>query len=101
MAASGIKKTTSYQPLISVANHCQGNVRRIASTSSNPENIRPTLDRLSWALSSPKDWGLRYAAVVSLAEIATPEALVALEQAIAQETDKVVLYRITTALEAL
>jgi bilin biosynthesis PecF protein len=80
----------------SVANHCQGNVRRIAARglgriaqiSNNPENIRRILDKLSWALSSPEDWGLRYAAVVSLAEIATPEALVALEQAIAQETDK-------------
>jgi hypothetical protein len=50
---------------------------------------------------SPEDWGLRYAAVVSLAEIATPEALVALEQALTQETDKVVLHRITTALESL
>ncbi|MBD0303579.1 MAG: hypothetical protein ICV85_15840 [Tolypothrix sp. T3-bin4] len=45
--------------------------------------------------------GVCQAAVVSLAEIATPEALVALDQAIAQETDKVVVHRITTALEAL
>lgn len=93
----------------SVANHCQGNVRRIAARGlgriaqiyNNPENIRRILDNLTWALSSPEDWGLRYAAVVSLAEIATPEALVALEHALAQETDKVVLHRITTALEAL
>ncbi|MBW4568095.1 MAG: HEAT repeat domain-containing protein [Tolypothrix carrinoi HA7290-LM1] len=93
----------------SVANHCQGNVRRIAArglgriaqNSNNPENIRCTLDKLTWALSSPEDWGLRYAAVVSLAEIATPEALVALQHALTQETDKVVLHRITTALEAL
>ena len=93
----------------SVANHCQGNVRRIAARglgriaqiSNNPENIRPTLHKLTWALSSPEDWGLRYAAVVSLAEIATPEALVALEHALTQETDKVVLHRITTALETL
>lgn len=93
----------------SVANHCQGNVRRIAArglgriaqNSNNPENIRRAFDKLTWALSSPEDWGLRYAAVVSLAEIATPEALVALEHALTQETDKVVLHRITTALEAL
>jgi bilin biosynthesis PecF protein len=93
----------------SVANHCQGNVRRIAARglgriaqiSNKLENIRRILDKLTWALSSPEDWGLRYAAVVSLAEIATPEALIALEQAIAQETDKVVVHRITTALEAL
>ncbi|MGI8503717.1 MAG: HEAT repeat domain-containing protein [Hassallia sp.] len=93
----------------SVANHCQGNVRRIAArglgqvaqNSNNPENIRHILDKLTWALSSPEDWGLRYAAVVSLAEIAIPEALVALQQALAQETDKVVLHRITTVLEGL
>ncbi|MCG6135889.1 MAG: HEAT repeat domain-containing protein [Nostoc sp. LLA-1] len=90
-----------------VANHCQGNVRRIAtrgigligSTSQNADMIRRTEEKLIWALLTPEDWGLRYAAVVSLQEIATPQAQAALQQAIAQETDKVVLSRITLALD--
>jgi bilin biosynthesis PecF protein len=88
-----------------VANHCQGNVRRIATrgigligrTSQNADIIRRTEEKLIWALLAPEDWGLRYAAVVSLREIATPQAQAALQQAIAQETDKVVLSRITLA----
>ena len=35
-----------------------------------------TFEKLSWALITPEDWGLRYAAAVSLQEIATPEACV-------------------------
>ncbi|BAZ30817.1 bilin biosynthesis protein PecF [Cylindrospermum sp. NIES-4074] len=93
----------------SVANHCQGNVRRIAarglgriaSTSRDTEIIGRAEEKLIWALLTPEDWGLRYAAAVSLQEIATPEASVALQQATVQEIDKVVLSRIATALEAL
>lgn len=94
---------------VAVANHCQGNVRRIAarglgrigSTSNDTKVIRCVEEKLTWALLTPEDWGLRYAAAVSLLEIATPEASAALQQAIAQEADKVVLSRITTALAAL
>ncbi|AFZ23077.1 PBS lyase HEAT-like repeat protein [Cylindrospermum stagnale PCC 7417] len=94
---------------VAVANHCQGNVRRIAarglgrigSTCNDTEVIRCVEEKLTWALLTPEDWGLRYAAAVSLQEIATPEASAALQQAIAQEADKVVLSRITTALAAL
>ncbi|OUL31047.1 glycosyl transferase family 2 [Nostoc sp. RF31YmG] len=92
-----------------VANHCQGNVRRIAarglgkigSTADDAEFTRFAQEKLIWALLNPDDWGLRYAAAVSLQEIATPEAQVALQQAIAQEADKVVQSRIAIALEAL
>lgn len=92
-----------------VANHCQGNVRRIAarglgriaSNSRDTEIIGRAEEKLIWALLTPEDWGLRYAAAVSLQEIATPEASIALKQANVQEIDKVVRSRITTALEAL
>lgn len=88
-----------------VANHCQGNVRRIAARglgkiaiiSHDVEVIRRVQEKLIWALFSPEDWGLRYAAAVSLQEIATPEAKAALQNAIAQEADIVVRSRIALA----
>lgn len=94
---------------IAVANHCQGNVRRIAarglgrigSISNDTEVIRCVEEKLTWALLTPEDWGLRYAAAVSLQEIATLEAIASLQQATAQEADKVVLSRIANALVAL
>jgi phycoerythrocyanin alpha-cysteine-84 phycoviolobilin lyase/isomerase subunit PecF len=83
-----------------VANHCQGNVRRIAARGlAKMGNLG--MDKLTWALLTPEDWGLRYAAAVSLQEIATSEAKAALKQAIAQESDKVVKQRIRTALELI
>ncbi|BAY82163.1 bilin biosynthesis protein PecF [Calothrix parasitica NIES-267] len=91
-----------------VANHCQGNVRRIAarglgniaSTSSNPETINRVLEKLIWALLNPQDWGLRYAAAVSLQQVATPAANIALQQALNQENDKVVRSRIAAAVNS-
>ncbi|KOP26637.1 Bilin biosynthesis protein PecF [Hapalosiphon sp. MRB220] len=88
-----------------VANHCQGNVRRIAarglgkigSSTNESEAIHHAIEKLTWALLSPEDWGLRYAAAVSLQEIATPAAYAALQAALNQEPDKVVRSRITTA----
>ena len=59
-----------------------------------------TFEKLSWALITPEDWGLRYAAAVSLQEIATPEACVFLQVAQNQESDKVVR-RITVGLQHL
>ncbi|MBE9209496.1 HEAT repeat domain-containing protein [Nostoc sp. LEGE 06077] len=91
-----------------VANHCQGNVRRIAVrglgkialNSPDAEVIGLVQEKLIWALLNPEDWGLRYAAVVSLQAILTPEAQVALQTAIAQEADNVVRSRIALALES-
>ncbi|MDF5726223.1 MAG: HEAT repeat domain-containing protein [Rhizonema sp. PD37] len=107
-----------------VANHCQGNIRRIAarglgricalSQDSFPIDNEKTfplsalntttqynvaVEKLTWALLTPEDWGLRYAAAVSLQEIATSVAYVALQQASDLESDKVVLSRIANALE--
>ncbi|MCC5637755.1 HEAT repeat domain-containing protein [Nostoc sp. CHAB 5844] len=89
-----------------VANHCQGNVRRIAArglgniavNSHDAEVMRRVQEKLIWALLSPEDWGLRYAAAVSLQEIATPEAKAALQNAIAGEADTVVRSRMALAL---
>ena len=88
-----------------VANHCQGNVRRIAArglgkigrTAEQPEVIRYAVEKLTWALLTPEDWGLRYAAAVSLQEIGTPAAYAALQTSLNQEADKVVRSRITMA----
>lgn len=89
-----------------VANHCQGNVRRIAARGlgkvalnvRDAEVIRRVQEKLIWALLTPEDWGLRYAAAVSLQEIATPEAQAALQNAIAGEPDTVVRSRMALAL---
>ncbi|WP_253274446.1 HEAT repeat domain-containing protein [Nostoc sp. PCC 7107] len=91
-----------------VANHCQGNVRRIAArglgkialNSPDAEVIGIVQEKLIWALLNPEDWGLRYAAAVSLQAIITSETQVALQTAIAGETDNVVRSRIVLALES-
>lgn len=91
---------------VEVANHCQGNVRRVAARGlgkigkmSDPQTRHQAVEKLTWALFNAADWALRYAAVVSLKEIATAEAVAALQQALTQELDKVVQLRIKTALE--
>jgi bilin biosynthesis PecF protein len=94
---------------VEVANHCQGNVRRVAArglgkigaTVNNPQITQQAVDKLTWAVLKAEDWALRYASAVSLQEIATIEAQTALQQALTQEREKVVQARINTALEAL
>lgn len=89
-----------------VANHCQGNVRRVAARGlgkigkiNNSEIRQKALAKLTWALLKPQDWALRYAAVVSLEEIATEATIATLQQALNQEIDQVVQLRIQTALD--
>lgn len=91
---------------VEVANHCQGNVRRVAARGLGQigiwgelEAIDRAVEKLTWALFNTQDWALRYAAVVSLQEIATTEAISALQQALTQESEAVVRERIKTALE--
>lgn len=94
---------------VSVANHCQGNVRRVAARglghigrlANDPEIIRQAVDKLTWALVNPEDWGLRYAAAVSLEEMASPEVVPTLEQALERESDKVVRVRLERAIALL
>lgn len=91
---------------VEVANHCQGTIRRVAarglgkigSQSQNPAIIQPAIDKLNWALLYAEDWALRYAAALSLGEIGTKAVQTCLQQALAQETDKVVQIRIQTSL---
>lgn len=89
-----------------VANHCQGNVRRVAARGlgkigkTNHSQIRQkAITKLTWALLKPQDWALRYAAVVSLEEIATEATIATLQQALNQEIDQIVQLRIQTALD--
>ena len=92
---------------VEVANHCQGNVRRMAarglgkigSTSDDSSIINRCIEKLSWALLNVEDWALRYAAVVSLQEIATSDTKAIAEQALNKESDRVVKLRCQTALE--
>ncbi|MFB8788381.1 MAG: HEAT repeat domain-containing protein [Potamolinea sp.] len=91
---------------VEVANHCQGNVRRVAARGlgqigiwGDLEAIERAVEKLIWALFNAQDWALRYAAIISLQEIATTEAIDALKQALSQESDAVVQERLKTALE--
>lgn len=94
---------------VEVANHCQGNVRRMAARGlgkigSHTENISVISRcqaKLSWALLNPEDWALRYAAVVSLEEIGTTEAKAIIAQGLAKEADLVVRVRCQKAGEKL
>lgn len=94
---------------VEIANHCQGNVRRVAARGlgkilrSHPQACNhhsPVIDKLIWALLHTEDWALRYAAAVSLGEIATDEAMNALQKAFEQEGDRVVQQRIHLLLSA-
>ncbi|HBB34863.1 MAG TPA: glycosyl transferase family 2 [Cyanobacteria bacterium UBA9273] len=93
----------------SIANHCQGNVRRVAarglgrigSLVKDPEIIDQTVEKLTWALLNPEDWALRYAAVVSLEEIGKAEFLPTLQAALTQESDNVVQVRLKSAIAQL
>jgi phycoerythrocyanin alpha-cysteine-84 phycoviolobilin lyase/isomerase subunit PecF len=87
---------------VEIANHCQGNVRRIAARGLGKmlkaKSCQKATDKLIWALLHTEDWALRYAAAVSLGEIATEEAIVALQQAVLQESDRIVQQRIAIVL---
>ncbi|NES93701.1 MAG: HEAT repeat domain-containing protein [Desertifilum sp. SIO1I2] len=94
---------------VAVANHCQGNVRRVAArglgqmalNSGDLGLVRRAVDRLAWAIAHAEDWALRYAAVVSLQELASPEAIAVLQAAEASEGDRVVRSRLQMAIAAL
>ncbi|WP_071517211.1 HEAT repeat domain-containing protein [Geitlerinema sp. PCC 9228] len=93
---------------VEVANHCQGNIRRVAarglgvmgSKTTDTSILSPAIDKLTWALTNAEDWALRYAAAVALEEIGTPAAVTALQNAQTNESDLVVQTRIQTALES-
>ena len=92
---------------VEVANHCQGNVRRVAArglekmviSTTDSEKRQKAIDKLSWALLNAEDWALRYAAAVSLGAIATVEINTILYQAMTQESYRVVKERIQMILK--
>lgn len=91
---------------VEVANHCQGNVRRVAARGlgkigkiNNLNTRNKAVEKLTWALFKAEDWALRYAAVVSLEEIATELTTSTLQEALIQELDNVIQLRIKTALD--
>jgi bilin biosynthesis PecF protein len=92
---------------VEVANHCQGNVRRVAArglekmviSTTDSERRQKAIDKLSWALLNAEDWALRYAAAVSLGAVATVEINTILYQAMTQESDRVVKERIQMILK--
>jgi bilin biosynthesis PecF protein len=95
---------------VDVANHCQGNVRRVAARGlgkmvtpqTTPEQRSIAVNKLIWALLNTEDWGLRYAAALSLKEIGTKHPLDpistkindTLEEGMSKESDQVVKTRI-------
>ncbi len=96
---------------VEVANHCQGNVRRVAArglekmiaATNDAEKSQRAINKLSWALLNAEDWALRYAAAISLGAInQTSHASVkinsTLVQALEQESDRVVRERISILL---
>jgi phycoerythrocyanin alpha-cysteine-84 phycoviolobilin lyase/isomerase subunit PecF len=95
---------------VEIANHCQGNVRRVAARGLGKmvrENtlfsqVLKAVDKLSWAMLNTEDWALRYASALSLDEIfqrnINSEINIKIKNdfdlALSKESDQVVLERI-------
>lgn len=95
---------------VEIANHCQGNVRRVAArglgkmvTANTPFfQVKKAVDKLIWALLNTEDWALRYASALSLHEISqgniNSEININIKNnfdlALSKESDQVVLERI-------
>ena len=106
-------KKTAYLPAlfdavgVEVGNHCQGNIRRVATCAlgdidwqeqSDPQLMNQTMEKLQWTLQQPDDWGLRYSACLALEAISSTRAMELLRQAREEEPDIVVSTRIALAL---
>ena len=91
---------------LEVANHCQGNIRRVAACGLGhigSETVDPLIqsqivNKLSWTIAHPEDWGLRYSAAAALDRIANNDALASLSEAYQIENDLLVKTRIGLAL---
>ena len=109
MASTGCSE---YAPVLmeaiglEIANHCQGNIRRVAacglgrigSETAEPHLRSQIVSKLTWTIVHPEDWGLRYGAAAALDQIANPEAQESLNHAYEKENDFVVKTRIGLAL---
>ncbi|KZR86381.1 Bilin biosynthesis protein PecE [Synechococcus sp. MIT S9509] len=92
---------------VEIGNHCQGNIRRVAACAlgdidwiqqADHQSLTITLDKLSWTLQYPDDWGLRYGACIALEGIADARARDLLIETSEQETDPVISRRINIAI---
>ena len=91
---------------LEIANHCQGNIRRVAACGLGrigSEMLEPFIrsqivNKLTWTIVHPEDWGLRYSAATALEQIANHDARMALGDAYEIENDFLVKERIGLAL---
>ncbi len=95
---------------VEIGNHCQGNIRRVAACAlgdidwiqqANRESLTITMDKLSWTLQYPDDWGLRYSACIALESISDARAKDLLIETSQQETDPVISRRVNIALSRI
>ena len=95
---------------VEVGNHCQGNIRRVATCAlgcirwqddSDSESLSNVLNKLRWTIVNPEDWGLRYSACLALGSIGTFPATEILTSAKSNEADLVVSTRISMALSEI
>jgi len=92
---------------VEIGNHCQGNIRRVAACAlgeidwNQQFDCQPfsiAVDKLSWTLQYPDDWGLRYSACIALEGIGNSKAKALLLQTKPKESDPVISSRIDIAL---
>ena len=91
---------------LEIANHCQGNIRRVAACGLGrigSEMLKPFIrsqivNKLTWTIVHPEDWGLRYSAATALEQIANHDARISLADAYKIENDFLVKERIRLAL---
>ena len=95
---------------VEIGNHCQGNIRRVAACAlgdidwilqDDCQSLTITMDKLSWTLQYPDDWGLRYSACIALEGIGNSRAKGLLLESRAKEVDPVVSKRINIALSEM
>ena len=95
---------------VEIGNHCQGNIRRVAACAlgdidwiqqDDCPSLTITMDKLSWTLQYPDDWGLRYSACIALEGIGNSRARALLLESSAKEADPVILKRIDIALSEI
>ena len=95
---------------VEIGNHCQGNIRRVAACAlgdidwiqqADHQSLTITMDKLSWTLQYPDDWGLRYSACIALEGINDAQARDLLIETSQQETDPVISRRINIALSRI
>ena len=95
---------------VEIGNHCQGNIRRVAACAlgdidwilqDDCQSLTITMDKLSWTLQCPDDWGLRYSACIALEGIGNSRARALLLESRAQEGDPVISKRIDIALSEI